>query len=52
MNAADPLLVVKGLRKYFPVHGQGWGWGHRLRVHAVDGVVLFVRHGETLGIVG
>jgi peptide/nickel transport system ATP-binding protein len=52
MNAADPLLVVKGLRKYFPVRGQGWGWGHRLRVHAVDGVDLFVRHGETLGIVG
>src|SRR4051812_30155209 len=52
MNAADPLLVVKGLRKYFPVRGQGWGWGQRLQVHAVDGVDLFVRRGETLGIVG
>src|SRR3954470_6030887 len=52
MNAADPLLVVKGLRKYFPVRGQGWGWGQRLQVHAVDGVDLFVRRGETLGVVG
>lgn len=52
MNAADgTLLVVRGLRKFFPVRGQG-GWRHRLQVRAVDGVDLFVRQGETLGIVG
>jgi peptide/nickel transport system ATP-binding protein len=44
------LLTVRGLRKYFPVRGQGWRG--RLQVHAVDGVDLFVRAGETLGIVG
>ncbi len=50
MSEADPLLVVRGLRKYFPVRGQGWGG--RLQVRAVDGVDLIVRRGETLGIVG
>jgi peptide/nickel transport system ATP-binding protein len=52
MNAGEPtLLIVRGLRKYFPVRGQG-GWRHKLKVRAVDGVDLFVRRGETLGIVG
>jgi peptide/nickel transport system ATP-binding protein len=48
--SSPPLLLVRGLRKHFPVRGQGWG--RRLRVRAVDGVDLFVRRGETLGIVG
>jgi peptide/nickel transport system ATP-binding protein len=52
MNAGEPtLLIVRGLRKHFPVRGQG-GWRHKLKVRAVDGVDLFVRRGETLGIVG
>lgn len=46
-----PLLQVRGLRKYFPVRGQQ-GWRSRHQVHAVDGIDLFVRQGETLGIVG
>ena len=46
----SPLLLVRGLRKHFPVRGRGWG--RRLRVRAVDGVDLFVRRGETLGVVG
>ncbi|HEX5493401.1 MAG TPA: dipeptide ABC transporter ATP-binding protein [Mycobacteriales bacterium] len=47
---ADVLLDVDGLVKHFPVRGTG-----RLgstRVHAVDGVSLRLRRGETLGLVG
>ncbi|MCL4504734.1 MAG: ATP-binding cassette domain-containing protein [Chloroflexi bacterium] len=45
------LLEVKGLKKYYPARGgfirRGTG-----TVKAVDGVDLFVRKGETLGLVG
>jgi len=45
------LLIVKELKKYFPVRGgfikRGVG-----TVKAVDGVNLFVKKGETLGLVG
>ena len=35
MNSAEPaLLIVRGLRKYFPVRGQG-GWRHKLKVRAI-----------------
>src|SRR6266540_4323942 len=47
----DPLLSVRGLSKYFPVRSRVL----RRRVgdvHAVDGVDLDVRRGETLGLVG
>jgi peptide/nickel transport system ATP-binding protein len=47
----DLLLDVKDLKKYFPVKGgfikRGVG-----TVKAVDGVDLFVKKGETLGLVG
>lgn len=47
----DLLLEVKGLKKHFPVKGgfikKGIG-----TVKAVDGVDLFVKRGETLGLVG
>ncbi len=50
-DKSDLLLEVKGLKKYFPVHGgfikKGVG-----TVKAVDGVDLFVKKGETLGLVG
>jgi len=48
---AQPLLIVEGLKKHFPLRGgllgrpQAW-------VQAVDGVDLVVHKGETLGIVG
>ena len=45
------LVEVKSLKKYFPVTGGVFSrpvdW-----VKAVDGVDLFIRHGETLGLVG
>ncbi len=52
-SAADRrvLLDVKGLKKYFPVEQ---GFLRRLvgEVKAVDGVNLFIKEGETLGLVG
>jgi oligopeptide/dipeptide ABC transporter ATP-binding protein len=52
--SAPPLLVVEGLTKVFPLRrslAQAVR-GERPRVHALAGVDLAVRRGETLGIVG
>jgi peptide/nickel transport system ATP-binding protein len=45
------LLEVKNLKKYFPVHK---GILRRLVAHvkAVDGVDMYIKQGETLGLVG
>jgi oligopeptide transport system ATP-binding protein len=48
----DVLLEATALVKHFPVGGQTLRRGPREVVHAVDGVSLEVRRGETLGIVG
>jgi len=50
-GAAQPRLIVRGLRKYFPILG---GLFNRrvATVQAVDGVSFDVGKGETLGIVG
>ena len=50
-NADDVLLEVKNLKKYYPVYKGLFKKvvGH---VKAVDDVSLFVRRGETLGLVG
>jgi peptide/nickel transport system ATP-binding protein len=48
----DPLLRLEGVRKYFPVHSSSLLTREREFVHAVDGVDLEVRPGETLGLVG
>ena len=50
--APSPLLEVKNLRKYFPIHTGGLirrAVGH---VRAVDDVSFFINAGETLGLVG
>jgi len=51
LASGEPLVAVRGLRKYFPVRG-GFFARSRLAVRAVDGVDLAIRAGETLGLVG
>ena len=52
MNAnGAPLLVVEGLKKYYPVRG-GVFAAKIGDVRAVDGVSFSVKEGETLGLVG
>src|ERR671931_2351768 len=48
---AEPLLRVKGLKKYFPIRG-GLFSREIARVHAVDDVTFELMPGETLGLVG
>ncbi len=47
----EPLLVVKNLKKYFPLKRGIW-FGEGAEVRAVDGVSFEVRRGETMGLVG
>jgi oligopeptide/dipeptide ABC transporter ATP-binding protein len=47
----DFLLRVESLKKYFPIRG-GVFRRQVAQVHAVDGVSLSVRSGQTLGLVG
>ena len=51
MSENNILLEVKNLRKYFPIHKGVFG---RTVAHlkAVDGIDLFIKEGETLGLVG
>jgi peptide/nickel transport system ATP-binding protein len=51
LAAAEPLLEVKNLKKYFALRGGFLGTlkGH---VHAVDGVSFAIHKGETLALVG
>ena len=50
-DGANVLLEVKDLKKYFPIK-RGFLSRTVGYVRAVDGVNLFVREGETLGLVG
>jgi oligopeptide/dipeptide ABC transporter ATP-binding protein len=52
VSAADALVHVEDLVKRFPVRSGHLLGGSREEVHAVEGVSLDVRRGETLGIVG
>ncbi|HET7321736.1 MAG TPA: ABC transporter ATP-binding protein, partial [Longimicrobiaceae bacterium] len=47
----DALLVVRKLKKYFPIKG-GLLQRHVGDIKAVNGVSFFLRKGETLGLVG
>jgi len=47
----DALLVVRGIKKYFPIR-KGLFNRHVGDVKAVDGVSFFLKRGETLGMVG
>ncbi|MEE4184568.1 MAG: dipeptide ABC transporter ATP-binding protein [Gammaproteobacteria bacterium] len=49
-ESAEPLLQVRGLRKYFPVPA-GWLAAPQ-QLRAVDGVDLDIATGQTLGLVG
>ena len=44
----EKLLEIQHLKKYFPIKGNG-GTSY---VHAVEDVSLYIRRGETLGLVG
>src|SRR5260370_9126245 len=50
-TASDPLVSVRGLKKWFPV-SSGVLQRTIAHVHAVDGVDLDIKKGETLGLVG
>lgn len=48
---SEPLVEARALRKYYSVQ-KGFFTKKQTFVKAVDGVTLFVRAGETLGLVG
>lgn len=50
--AANVLLDVRGVVKHFPIKSGALLGRSRGEVHAVDGVDLTVRAGETVGLVG
>ncbi|MFE4925270.1 ABC transporter ATP-binding protein [Streptomyces sp. NPDC056661] len=52
ISEEEPLLKISGLKKHFPVLG-GFLVKHQVgAVHAVDGIDLAIRAGETVGLVG
>ncbi len=48
----EPLLEVKGLKKYFPITDGMLFWRPSTWVKAVDGVDFQIFPGETLGVIG
>ena len=52
MNATQPILSVRGLKKHFPVFSKGFFKRQIATVRAVDGIGFDLMAGETLGLVG
>lgn len=50
--AAQPILEVHHLKKYFPLHSSGFLRRTIGQIKAVDDVSFFVQPGETLGVIG
>jgi oligopeptide/dipeptide ABC transporter ATP-binding protein len=50
-SAGDEILRIEGIVKHFPIRS-GLFRGEAGRVHAVDGVDLTLKAGETVGLVG
>ena len=50
-DISEKLVVLKGIRKYYPVK-EGGRIGEKSVVKAVDGIDLDIHRGETLGLVG
>ena len=48
---SDDLLVVKNLKKYFPIK-KGYFKGQKMYVRAVDDVSFSIKRGTTMGLVG
>lgn len=51
VSGTNPLLSVRGLKKYFPIRREWFGTGGH-QVHAVDGVSFDLENGKVLGLVG
>src|SRR6185437_10483050 len=51
-SSGTPLLELTGIVKHFPVRSSSLVTREHMVVHAVDGVSLQIRDGETLGLVG
>ncbi|MCC6945527.1 MAG: ABC transporter ATP-binding protein [Thermomicrobiales bacterium] len=49
--SSEEILRIEHLKKYFRIGG-GFLQGNPLTIHAVDGVSLSIRKGETFGLVG
>jgi len=49
---SEPLVSIKGLKKYFPVRSDALFPGEKSWVKAVDGVDLEIYPGEIIGLVG
>lgn len=48
----EPLVIIEGLKKYFPVRTDAFFTAEKKWVKAVDGVDLEIMPGEVIGLVG